>query len=336
MEYNSINPNLKVSDFDFSLPEELIAQHPVKPRDHSRLMVVNRRSGELTHRSFFNCLEYFTAGDVLILNDSKVIKARLFGNKPTGGNVEVFLLRQENDYEWECLTRGKRLAKGSIILFEDGISGELHYKTENDTWMITFNDRNVTRIGNVPLPPYITESSDEGDYQTVYAEHEGSVAAPTAGLHFTQELLNALESKGVLIGYVTLHVGLGTFLPVKTEYIKDHTMHSEYAVLPVATEQLIMTAKKAGKKIITVGTTSTRTVEAFQGNANQDWVNLFITPGYQFNTVDGMITNFHLPKSTLLMLVSAFVGKDHMQHAYEEAIKERYRFYSFGDAMLLL
>lgn len=325
----------QLSDFDYTLPPELIAQHPVRPRDHSRLMVVQPTSGAITHRRFYDIVNYFQPGDVLVLNDSKVIPARLEGNKPTGGKVEIFLLRELQLNEWECLIGANRIALGNTVLLSAGFEAKIVAPLTDTTWRVRFNKDNITSIGSIPLPPYITERNDMVDYQTVFAKHEGSVAAPTAGLHFTKELLRELQQNGVIISHVTLHVGLGTFLPVKSENLQEHVMHKEYAELSEDTASIIQAAKQRGNKIVAVGTTAARTLEGFQGNANSGWIDLFITPGYSFNTVNGLITNFHLPKSTLLMLVAALAGKKMIDRAYAIAINEGYRFFSFGDAMYI-
>jgi len=329
-----IHPNLTLSDFDYQLPSGLIAQHPVRPRDHSRLLVVNKYTNQLSHQRFYDLPKFLQPGDVLVVNDSKVIPARLHGSKPTGGAVEIFLLQEKTQTIWECLVRGKP-GLNTVITLPNGFHGKLFEKVSDTTWLVEFNQPNITSVGEVPLPPYITEQSKLEDYQTVYAKDQGSVAAPTAGLHFTPELMQKIETLGVKIVPVTLHVGLGTFAPVKTENIDEHVMHAEFATLPLATAQTITEAKQSGHRVIAVGTTSCRTLEAFHGQANSGWVDIFIRPGYTFNTIDALITNFHLPKSTLLMLISALAGKDLIDKAYAIAIQERYRFFSFGDAMLI-
>lgn len=332
-------PSLKLSDFDYTLPSELIAQTPIEPRDHSRLLVVHKDTQQFEHKQFFQIGDYLQAGDVLVINTSKVIKARLHGTKPTGGAVEIFLLTPQTNRRWECLVRGKPQA-GAVITMTETAHATMVQKTADDTWLVDFDHDDITQFGEVPLPPYIKPEQSaqqfEARYQTVYADQAGSVAAPTAGLHFTTELLAALQAKGVVVAPVTLHVGLGTFASVKTEDITAHQMHAEYAMLPEATAQAIVTAKANGKKVIAVGTTSCRTLEAMHGKAGEGWVNIYMYPGYQFNTVDALITNFHLPKTTLFMLVSALAGMDVIKQAYAEAIKERYRFFSFGDAMLIM
>lgn len=325
----------RLSDFDYNLPPELIAQHPVRPRDHSRLMVVQPKTDVIVHRYFFDIVDYFSVGDVLILNDSKVIPARLEGVKPTGGKVEIFLLRELQLNEWECLIGANRIAPGNTVILSADFKATVLVPLTDTTWRVKFNKDNITSIGVVPLPPYITEKNDMVDYQTVFAKNEGSVAAPTAGLHFTNELLRELKQRGVIITKVTLHVGLGTFLPVKSENLREHIMHKEYAELSTDTATIIQSAQQRGNKIVAVGTTAARTLEGFHGQAKSDWINIFITPGYSFTTVNSLITNFHLPKSTLLMLVSAFAGKDIIDRAYKIAVDERYRFFSFGDAMFI-
>ncbi len=327
---------LTLSQFDYPLPNALIAQQPINPRDHCRLLLADRTNHQLVHNTFYQCVDYFQPGDVLVVNNSKVIPARLFGIKPTGGKIEVFLLRQLDVLHWECLVSGKRLLPGLTITLSNQFSAKLVMRITENTWKVEFNKPEVTSIGAVPLPPYITTTANMCDYQTVYAKTDGSVAAPTAGLHFTPELLQTLAAKGVMIKEITLHVGLGTFLPVKTEDISKHVMHAEFAILPEDVAAAIATAKRNHHHIVAVGTTALRTLEAFHGQANSGWVNLFITPGYTFNTVDRLITNFHLPKSTLLMLVAALMGKEFMDEAYRVAIAERYRFYSFGDAMMII
>lgn len=325
----------RLSDFDYYLPNELIAQHPVRPRDHSRLMVVQPTLNTITHQRFYDIVNYLQPGDVLVLNDSKVIPARLEGNKPTGGKVEIFLLRELQLNEWECLIGANRIALGNTVLLPAGFEATIVAPLTETTWRVRFNKDNITSIGTIPLPPYITEKNDMVDYQTVFAAHEGSVAAPTAGLHFTNELLREIQQKGVVVTHVTLHVGLGTFLPVKTENLQEHVMHKEYAELPADTASAIHAAQQRGNKVVAVGTTAARTLEGFHGKATSGWIDLFITPGYTFNTVNSLITNFHLPKSTLLMLVSALAGKEIIERAYTLAVEERYRFFSFGDAMYI-
>lgn len=336
---------LTLQDYNFELPSELIAQEPARPRDHSRLLVLHRaaqKNATIEHKHFYDIGDYLQAGDVLVINTSKVIKARLHGTKPTGGMVEIFLLAPLEKQRWQCLVKGS-VKPGMTITIHDDVHAVMIQPVE-EMWEVSFNTTDITRYGEVPLPPYIKQPDKqstaaktiESDYQTVYAKESGSVAAPTAGLHFTQALLRKLQDKGVIIVPVILHVGLGTFAAVKTEDITQHTMHAEYAILPPATANAIAAAKASGHKVVAVGTTACRTLEAFSAYGGHGWVDIFIYPGYTFNTVDALITNFHLPKTTLLMLVSALAGKSNIDRAYAEAIKKRYRFFSFGDAMLIL
>lgn len=352
---------LTLSDFDYDLPKELIAQAPHRPRDRSRLFVLHRRQQQFEHRRFSDIVDYLKAGDVLVLNNTKVFPARLVGRKKrTGGAVEIFLLRPANDAEWLCLVGGKGCEPGLEAEFAEGLAGTVKENNQDGTWLIGFNqsgkafERTLEKIGQVPLPPYIKRASQLGQdkqaYQTVFADErkQGSVAAPTAGLHFTDRLLKKVKDKGVNIEYVTLHVGLGTFAPVKTESITEHKMHAEWYEVEAETVARIRSAKQAGHKIFTVGTTATRTLETvWNGDMEKlsGWTDIFIYPGYEFKIVDGLITNFHTPKSTLLMLISAFVqnglpneasGLDLVQAAYREAIIEKYRFFSYGDAMLII
>ncbi len=337
---------LKTSDYYFDLPEELIAQDPLMQRDECRLLVVDRRTGETQHRHFRDILEYLDPGDALILNDTRVIPARLLGVKEdTGANAEILLLKRLTDDTWETLVRpGKKLRPGARVVFGDGIlRAEILDVMEEGNRRVRFEYEGIfeevlDRLGEMPLPPYITHKlQDPSMYQTVYAKFDGSAAAPTAGLHFTKELLHEVEEKGVKIGYVTLHVGLGTFRPVKVDNVLEHHMHTEWYNVPPETAKLIHDVKAAGHHVICVGTTSCRTVESAadengEVRAGADNTSIFIYPGYRFKVMDGLITNFHLPESTLVMLVSAFAGRDHVLSAYDEAIKERYRFFSFGDA----
>ncbi len=313
--------SLTLKDFDFNLPGSLIAQESVRPRDHSRLLVLDKKTGQIEHKHFYDIVDYFQEGDVLVMNNSKVIKARLHGTKKTGGKIEVFLLKNLEENTWECMFRGKA-KEGMEINFENGFEGKVINNNQ-----VEFNKSGITEVGETPLPPYIKKKAELQDYQTVYAKEEGSVAAPTAGLHFTEELLEKLRDKGVRIEEVTLHVGLGTFAPVREEDITKHEMHSEYVSSPGI--------KKTGR-IICVGTTSARTIESLGLEPGAKWTDIFIYPGYKFKHVDAMITNFHLPKSSLIMLVSALAGQENIKKAYEEAIKEKYRFYSFGDAMFIV
>lgn len=340
---------MNVKDFDFELPEELIAQTPLKDRTASRLMVVDRDNGELTHTTFETVLDELQSGDVLVLNNTKVLPARLFGTKDTGAHIEILLLKEVGDDTWETLVKpAKRIKVGAVVEFGDGRlkatcthiteEGARHFKMSYEGIFYEILDE----LGEMPLPPYITEKLDEQDrYQTVFAKERGSAAAPTAGLHFTDELLAKIEAKGVHIAFVTLHVGLGTFRPVSVDSIDDHVMHSEYYVVTEEAATTIEAARKAGGRVIAVGTTSCRTLETVASThdgrivASSGWTDIFIYPGYTFRAIDGLITNFHLPQSTLLMLVSALTTRDMMVHAYEEAVREKYRFFSFGDAMMI-
>lgn len=350
-----------VSDFNYNLPEELIAQSPVSPRDHSRLLVVHHKTNRLEHRRFFNIVDYLNKGDVLIINDSKVIPARLQGKKRSGGSVEVFLSKQvmtksqdKKKEIWECLIKGKRIGKGTEIIFSSNFKAIVEEKI-NDVWLVSFNiagekfKKALDQYGQTPLPPYIQarSSNTKNQYQTVYADDskKGSVAAPTAGLHFTPRLLRQLKKKGVIIKTITLHVGLGTFLPIRVSDPKKHQMHAEWVTVSKETKKEIQAARKRKNKVIAVGTTSARSLEAAFKDSNKknfyqtdfnSFVDIFIYPPYKFKAIDGLITNFHLPKSTLLMLVSALVGRKKILQVYEEAIKEKYRFFSFGDAMLII
>ena len=323
---------MKVSEFDFELPKELIAQVPVEPRDHARLMVVNRQNGTIEHDYFYNLPNYLKSDDLVVFNQTKVIPARILTTKPTGGRLEVFLHKQLSEYEWECLTRPGITGKFGL--------GEVLERNE-DTAKIRFNltREKLLKLGEMPLPPYIRRFKDSRDqdnydkYQTIYARDEGSVAAPTAGFHFTQKMLDRLPNKA----FVTLHVGLGTFAPVKVENIEEHKMHAESYWIPEFTMNNVKFTMKNKKRIVAVGTTSVRTLESW-GNTGKlaGETNIFIYPGYEFKVVDAMVTNFHLPKSTLLMLVSAFAGRELIRQAYAEAVKEKYRFFSFGDGMVIV
>ena len=339
---------MKKSDFFFDLPEELIAQTPLEQRDASRLMVLGRESGEIAHRHFYDILEMINPGDCLVLNDSRVLPARLIGARETGGAVEVLLLKDLGGGEWECLTKpGRKTRIGAKLDFGNGLlSAEVTGELEDGKRRVRFDYDGIfleilEHLGQMPLPPYIHEKLDNPErYQTVYSRSVGSAAAPTAGLHFTNELLAALVEKGVRIAYVTLHVGLGTFRPVKAEDILDHQMHSEYFEIPEETARIISETKKSGGRVIAVGTTSCRTLESAFNAAGElasesGWTNIFIYPGYSFKVLDGLITNFHLPESTLIMLVSAFAGRENVLVAYNRAIEEKYRFFSFGDAMFI-
>lgn len=341
----------KTSDYFYELPEELIAQTPVEPRDHSSMLVLDRKTGKTQHKHFYDVLDYLKPGDCLILNDSRVLPARIFGTKKdTGAHVEFLLLKCVGNNRWETLVKPGRKAKtGAEFVFSpEVLEGKITDVLEDGNRIIDFScDGNfytiLEELGKMPLPPYITEElKDQERYQTVYCHELGSAAAPTAGLHFTKELLKKIEEKGVKIGYVTLHVGLGTFRPVKAENITEHKMHSEHYHLPKETADLINETKKNGGRVIAVGTTSCRTLEsvaAFNDGKileSDGWTSIFIYPGYEFKVLDGLITNFHLPESTLIMLVSAFAGYEHVMSAYKEAVEKRYRFFSFGDAMLII
>lgn len=337
---------MKTSDFDYDLPESSIAQTPVEPRDSSRLLVLHRDTGESEHRIFRDIGDYLRLGDLLVLNQTRVIPARIYARKETGGRVELLLLRRRDELTWEALVGGKGLRVGKKIVVESGPQAEVMELLEGSERLIRFSEPiepYFSKVGNVPLPPYIHETlNDPERYQTVYAKEPGSAAAPTAGLHFTPQLLEELQGKGVRIAYVTLHVGLDTFAPVTEENPQEHKIHTEWCELPQETADLINQTKQSGGKVVAVGTTSVRTLESaaqVERNAIPPYVgptSLYILPGYKFKVVDAMVTNFHLPKSTLLMLVSAFVGREKILETYETAIQEGYRFYSFGDAMLIL
>ncbi|MCD4761378.1 tRNA preQ1(34) S-adenosylmethionine ribosyltransferase-isomerase QueA [bacterium] len=373
---------MKLSEFDYNLPKNLIAQEPMKPRDHSRLLILDKQNGKLEHKKFYNIIEYFKKGDVLVMNNSKVFPARLIGKrKESGGKVEVFLLRSRGRdvalqrlhtkaEVWQCLIGGRRIKEGLVVEFEQGLEGKVIKNNQDGTYKVEFNMTEkkmmqvVEKIGQTPLPPYIKrirnqesriKNQDKISYQTVYADESkiGSVAAPTAGFHFTPKLIQKLKDKGVRIEYITLHVGLGTFAPVKTDDITKHKMHAEFVEASAETIAKIYLAKHEGRRVIAVGTTSVRTLEAiasqfsifnFQFSITEfnkqfknfnKFVNIFIYPGYKFKIVDAMITNFHLPKSTLLILVSAMAGKENIKKAYKGAIKLKYRFYSYGDSMFI-
>ena len=340
---------MNVSDFNFELPQELIAQDPLKDRSSSRLLVLDRETGEVEHRGFREIVSYLKKGDCLVLNDTKVLPARLFGVKEdTQAKIEVLLLKRREHDVWETLVKpGKKAKPGTVLLFGDGmLKGTVADVVEEGNRLIQFAydgifEEILDRLGQMPLPPYITHQlQDKNRYQTVYAKHEGSAAAPTAGLHFTKELLEQIEQMGVKIARVTLHVGLGTFRPVKVENVLDHHMHSEYYMVEEAAAEMINTTKKQGGRVICVGTTSCRTIESAATEdgmvkAGRGWTEIFIYPGYRFRVLDGLLTNFHLPESTLVMLVSALAGRDHVLSAYQEAVRQRYRFFSFGDAMFI-
>lgn len=340
---------MKVADFDYELPEELIAQTPIKKRDESRLMVLNRENQTIEHKVFKDIIDYFKPGDVLVRNNTKVIPARLYGKKETGANVEFLLLNNiENDI-WEAIVRpGNKLHVGTKVIFGDGIlEAEILEIMPGGTRKVEFKYKGIfneilDKIGLMPLPPYIHETLEEKDrYQTVYAKYEGSAAAPTAGLHFTPELLEKISKKGVEIANVTLHVGIGTFRPVKEDIVEAHKMHSEHFYIKQEDVEKINKAKQEGRRVIAVGTTSCRVLESIADEKTgmvrqiEDDTEIFIYPGYKFKCIDGLITNFHLPQSTLLMLVSALAGKEYIMKAYKEAVKEKYRFFSFGDAMFI-
>lgn len=341
---------MKTSDFYYELPQELIAQDPLEDRSASRLMHLDKVTGEVSHGHFRDILNYLKPGDCLVINDTKVIPARLYGHKVgTDAAIEILLLKRKENDVWETLVKpGKKCRKGTVISFGDGIlTGEVTDVVEEGNRLIQFHYEGIfeeilDRLGEMPLPPYITHKlKDKNRYQTVYAKNEGSAAAPTAGLHFTEELLREVQAMGVKIAHVTLHVGLGTFRPVKVEDVTQHHMHSEFYIVDEDQAKLINDTKASGHRIIAVGTTSCRTLEAAAGEdgllkAGSGWTEIFIYPGYQFKMIDALITNFHLPESTLLMLVSALAGKEHILAAYEEAVRERYRFFSFGDAMLII
>lgn len=356
---------MELKNFDYYLPKNLIAQKPLKSRDQAGLLVLNRKTKKTSHRKFFELPKFLQAGDVLVLNDTKVFAARLIGKKETDGKIEVFLLKPDKNKTWQVLLGGNGRKENLIIKFKHDLKGKVIKKLPDRTWLVQFSCSNkklmetAAKIGEAPVPPYIKTKSNLKEYQTVYAKHLGSVAATTAGFHFTKKLLKQLKKQGVQIEYVTLHVGLGTFEPVRTNKIEDHKMHVELAMLNKSTAQRLNQAKKEGRRIIAVGTTTTRVLESFakkistsyQLQAKRSNINTFIYPGYKFKTIDALITNFHLPKSTLIMLVSAFAesspsgsseasspgnGIRLIKKAYREAIQKKYRFYSFGDAMLIL
>ncbi len=340
---------LKTEDFWYDLPEELIAQTPLQQRDASRLLVLDRKTGEARHRHFYDVCDYLQPGDCLVMNDSRVLPARLLGKRPSGGAVELLLLRDMGNKQWECLAKpGRKLQPGQEVIFGDGeLTATIVSVLEDGNRLVEFHYEGIflevlERLGKMPLPPYIkAQLEDQERYQTVYSREVGSAAAPTAGLHFTPELMEKLKSKGVSIAFVTLHVGLGTFRPVKVENVLEHHMHSELCILPEETAAVLNKTRAEGGRIICVGTTSCRTLESLalsDGNfvAGSKWTDIFIYPGYTFKAMDGLITNFHLPESTLVMLVSAFAGRENVLSAYEEAVREKYRFFSFGDAMLIL
>ena len=339
---------MKTSDFNFELPQELIAQTPLERRDASRLMTLDKVTGETGHCHFYDLPKFLNPGDCLVLNDSRVLPARLIGHRPTGGVCEVLLLTDKGDGVWECLVRpGRKLRPGTQVIFGDGeLTAQVEQELEDGKRLVRFAYEGIflevlERLGKMPLPPYIKEELQDNErYQTVYSKVMGSAAAPTAGLHFTPELLQQIQRMGVRVCYVTLHVGLGTFRPVKAEDIQDHEMHAEFCQISQETADIINQTKKAGGRVVCVGTTSCRTVESFAEEdgtmtARSGWTNIFIYPGYRFKVLDALITNFHLPESTLIMLVSALAGREHVLAAYREAVEKRYRFFSFGDAMFI-
>ena len=336
------------SDFDFYLPDELIAQTPLEKRDNSRLLHLDKNTGKIEHKHFYDIKQYVHPGDCLVLNDSRVLPARLIGTRPTGGAVELVLLKDLGDNCWECLSRpGRKTKPGQELIFGNGeLTAVVQDLTQGGNRIVKFDYKGIfleilERLGKMPLPPYIKEELQDSErYQTVYSKELGSAAAPTAGLHFTKELLSEIEDMGVSICCVTLHVGLGTFRPVKAENIEDHDMHSEFCIIPEETAKTVNDTKKAGGRVIAVGTTSCRTLESFTTDdgvlqATSGWTNIFIYPGYKFKCIDALITNFHLPESTLIMLVSALAGREHILNAYKTAVNEKYRFFSFGDAMFI-
>jgi len=339
---------MKTRDFWYDLPEELIAQTPLEKRDASRLCVLDKVSGEVSHRHFYDIIDYLRPGDCLVMNDSRVLPARLLGRRPTGGAIEVLLLRDLGEKKWECLCKpGRKMLVGNEVIFGDGeLTATVVAVQEDGNRVIEFHYEGIflevlERLGKMPLPPYIkAELQDQERYQTVYSREIGSAAAPTAGLHFTNELLQEIRNKGVNTAFVTLHVGLGTFRPVKAEEISQHHMHSELCMISQETAEILNATKQNGGRIICVGTTSCRTLESLVNEdgfftAKSKWTDIFIYPGYTFKAMQGLITNFHLPESTLVMLVSAFAGREHVLNAYNEAVREKYRFFSFGDAMYI-
>lgn len=339
---------MKTSDFDFQLPEELIAQTPLERRDASRLLTLDKNTGAIGHHHFYELPDFLRPGDCLVLNNSRVLPARLIGHRPTGGVCEVLLLVDRGESRWECLVRpGRKLKPGAQVIFGDGqLTAVVEQELEDGKRLVRFHYQGIfleilEQLGRMPLPPYIkAELQDNERYQTVYSKVVGSAAAPTAGLHFTPELLEKIQKMGVRVCYVTLHVGLGTFRPVKAEDISEHEMHSEFCQISQETADIINETKKSGGRVICVGTTSCRTIESFAAEdgtmtERSGWTNIFIYPGYRFKVLDALVTNFHLPQSTLIMLVSALAGREHVLAAYEEAVREKYRFFSFGDAMFI-
>lgn len=339
---------MKTIEFDYNLPEELIAQHPSSKRDEARMMVLDRNTGKSEDKYFYDIIDYLEAGDVLVMNDTRVIPARLFGHRPEKEEkIEVFLLNNTEDTKWEVLVRpGKKMKIGTEVIFSDELSCKVIDIKEDGNRIVEFYFEGIfneilDRLGNMPLPPYIKEKlKDNEDYQTVYSKNPGSVAAPTAGLHFTKELLEKIEDKGVELTYLTLNVGLGTFRPVNEDEITDHKMHSEFYTLSQETADVINKAKKEGRRVIAVGTTSIRTLESVYQKNNKickdsGWTDIFIYPGFDFKVVDAIITNFHLPKSTLIMLIAAFTSREIILNAYNDAVSKKYRFFSFGDCMFI-
>ena len=340
---------MKTSDFYYDLPQELIAQTPLERRDNSRLMVLDPQTQTIEHKHFYNLIDYLEPGDCLVMNDSRVLPARLLGKRiPSGGAVEVLLLTDKGNKTWECLVKpGRKLHEGARVSFGDGLlTAEVSEVLESGNRLVRFEYEGIflellEQLGKMPLPPYIKEELEDGErYQTVYSRVSGSAAAPTAGLHFTKELLEHIAAKGVRLAYVTLHVGLGTFRPVKVDDVTQHHMHSEFCMISAQTAELLNRTRREGKRIVCVGTTSCRTLESLADEngvftERSAWTDIFIYPGYQFRAMDALVTNFHLPESTLIMLVSAFAGYDFIMRAYREAVQERYRFFSFGDAMLI-
>ncbi len=340
---------LKKSSYHYDLPEELIAQYPLSKRSSSRLLVLNKEKGQVEHSHFTSIVDYLQKGDVLVVNSTKVIPARLIGTKKTGAKIEVFLLNHVVNDTWRCLVKpGRKCPVGTIIKVNDNFSGIVMDMASEGSRLVKFSYEGnfwsaLSEAGHIPLPPYIKREAEEADssnYQTIYAKIKGSVAAPTAGLHFTEEILNKIRNKGVEITEVLLHVGLGTFRPVKAENIEDHKMHSEYCSISKESADLINKAKAEGRRVIAVGTTSTRTLESFAKNNRVDsgdlWTSIFIYPGKEFQIIDAMITNFHMPESTLIMMISAFAGYENIMKTYQIAVEERYRFFSYGDAMLII
>ena len=340
---------MKKSDFYFDLPEELIAQTPIEKRSESKLLHLVKETGAIEHRRFYNLPDYLKPGDCIVLNDSRVLPARLIGARPTGGSVEIVLLRDLGDNRWECLSRpGRKTRPGQEIIFGDGeLKAVVEEVIQGGNRIIKFQYEGIflevlERLGKMPLPPYIKEElNDPERYQTVYSRELGSAAAPTAGLHFTPELLEEIREKGVKVCFVTLHVGLGTFRPVKEDEIENHEMHSEFCIIPKETADVINETKANGGRVVAVGTTSCRTLESFSNDdgtitPQSGWTDIFIYPGYKFKCIDALITNFHLPESTLIMLVSALAGRENVLNAYKTAVDEKYRFFSFGDAMIII